>query len=210
MVRSVYLFCVFILFNNIILAQDPAGENDNSGQNIRQYYSLKAGFYNSRDNLNNGLIFGLDGITEFYKYNLFLSGNVDFYQKKTINVFAAPDITSQSMILLPLHIDLGYKIAHIPDADTKIYAGIGGGYSLYFYNATYQTSSGGVIFNETINNNVTKNSGYVFGSVFGRILIGKVFIEPLYYFASAKNEKIDGYSLHFNPSGFAISFGFQY
>jgi hypothetical protein len=199
-----------LFLSPIILAQESAVESNNAGQNIGQYYSLKAGFFNSRGGINNGLIFGLDGITEFYKYNLFLSGNVDFYQKKTINVFSVPGITSQSMILVPLHIDLGYKIAHFRDADSKIYAGIGVGYSLYFYNASYQTTSQGLIFNQTINNNVTKNSGYVFETIFGRILIGGIFVEPLYYFTAAKNDKIDAYSFNFNPSGFAVSFGFEY
>ena len=201
------LVLMLIIICISIKAQSLTGKNDSS---LGQYYSIKVGYFNPQKGLNNGLLLGLDGITEFYKYNFFLSGDVDFYRKKTVSIYAAPDITDQSVMIFPLHINLAYKAFELPDAETKFYLGVGGGYYLYFYNATYQTSSSGILFNETTNNNVTKNGGNGFFSVFARVLVGKVFVEPLYYFASAKNESINSYPLSVNPSGFSISIGFQY
>lgn len=58
-------------------------QND-SGKNIKHSYSGKFGFYNPSDGLNNGLLFGVDGITEFIHYNFFISGAADIYFKKTL------------------------------------------------------------------------------------------------------------------------------
>ncbi|MHB1687042.1 MAG: hypothetical protein ACYCVH_06695 [Ignavibacteriaceae bacterium] len=161
--------------------------------------------------MNNGLLLGVDGITEFNKYNFFLSGDIDLYQKKTIDIFEEPkpNISDQLILLLPLHINFGYKLAQIPDADTKIYAGAGAGYYLYFYGVTYQNSSGG-LFPSLTSASDQKNGGNFFFTIFGRILIGKIFVEPRYYFATKKEDNVGGNKFLVNPTGFAITLGFQY
>src|SRR5882672_5345998 len=81
--------------------------------NTRQYYSGKFGYYQPGEGLNNGLLIGLDGITEFVHYNIFLSGAVDFYPKQSISIFKdpqpngnkPPDVSQQQMLLFPIHIN---------------------------------------------------------------------------------------------------------
>src|ERR1041385_8262264 len=103
-----YFVIVFCLFVEMSFAA-YAGEEQKEGNtpNLRQYYGGKFGFYQPSDGLNNGLLVGVDGITEFVHYNFFLSGAVDLYVKQTFSNFKdpQPDITQQSMILLPLHLD---------------------------------------------------------------------------------------------------------
>ncbi len=181
---------------------------------LTQYYSGKVGFYSPRAGLNNGLMLGVDGITEFNKFNFFLSGDIDFYPKKTIDIFNSPkpDITDQTIYLIPLHVNFGYKLLDIKDADTKFYAGVGGGYYLYFYSVAYSGTSSGGLLGGTIPTSTSdsKSGGNIFFSVFGRVLIGKIFIEPRFYFASKKDDNTGGYSFTVDPSGFAITLGFQY
>ncbi len=194
----------------------PQNENNNksTSKNITQSYSGKFGFYNPSDGLNNGLLFGIDGITEFIHYNFFLSGAADLYYKKTFNIFTSqpsPSISDQQMILIPLHINFGYKLAEIPDADTRFYAGAGGGYYLYFFGATTSSGSGGGLFGGGLTNSTdNKSGGAVFGTIFFRALVGKIFIEPRYYFAGKVTDSINGNPYLVNPSGFAITLGVQY
>ncbi len=178
--------------------------------NLRQSYSGKFGFYSPSDGLNNGLLFGVDGITEFVHYDFFLSGTIDLYLKQNFNFFEPPrpDVVNQQIILLPLQAGFGYKIADIKDADTRIYAGGGAGYYLYFYSVDYR-SGGGLLVPLTVESE-SKSSGNIFGSLFVRVLIGKIFVEPKYYFASKKEDAVGQYRYVVNPSGFALSLGFQY
>ncbi len=190
--------------------------NKNVSKNISQSYSGKFGFYNPSDGLNNGLLFGIDGITEFLHYNFFLSGAADLYYKKTFDIFTAqgqnhPSISDQQMILIPLHINFGYKLADIPDADTRFYAGAGGGYYLYFFGATTSSGSGGGLFGGGFTTSTdNKSGGAVFGTIFFRALVGKIFVEPRYYFASKVTNTINGNPYLVNPTGFAITLGVQY
>ncbi len=211
MKKITILFFFFVTISIIVSAQTANEKTDKKDSNLNQYYSGKFGFYNPGNGLNNGLILGIDGITEFKKYNFFLSGDIDLYQKKTIDIFnePKPDVSDQMIFLIPLHINFGYKLIEIPDADTKFYAGLGGGYYLYFYSVTYSGNSGG-LFGGLTSSSDSKNGGNVFFSVFGRILIGKIFVEPRYYFASKKDDNTGGYSFTINPSGFSITLGFQY
>ncbi|MCL5028366.1 MAG: hypothetical protein M1480_05025 [Bacteroidetes bacterium] len=211
MTKRVIILINLIMISGSIFAQAPNEKSGNKDSNLNQYYSGKFGFYNPGNGLNNGLILGIDGITEFKKYNFFLSGDIDLYQKKTIDIFSdpKPDVTDQMIFLIPLHINFGYKLLEIPDADTKFYAGLGGGYYLYFYSVTYSGNSGG-LFGGLTSNSDSKSGGNIFFSVFGRILIGKIFVEPRYYIASKKVDNTGGYSFTINPSGFAITLGFQY
>ncbi len=188
-------------------------ETKTQNKNINQSYSGKFGFYNPSDGLNNGLLFGIDGITEFLHYNFFLSGAADLYYKKTFNIFTntpSPSVSDQQMILIPLHINFGYKLADIPDASTKFYAGVGGGYYLYFFGATTSSGSGGLLGGGLTNTTDNKSGGAIFGTIFFRALIGKIFVEPRYYFASKVNDTINGNPYLVNPSGFAITLGVQY
>lgn len=208
------IFLVIMSFSTLAPVNIFAQGNDsekNTSANLSQYYSGKFGFYNPSDGLNNGLLIGVDGITEFNNYNFFLSGDVELYQKKTIDIFREPKpkISDQLILLLPLHINFGYKLAQIREADTKIYAGAGAGYYLYFYGATYQKSSSG-LFPSLTSSSDQKNGGNFFFTVFGRILIGKIFVEPRYYFATTREDNVDGYRFLINPTGFAITLGFQY
>lgn len=211
MTKRIIILINLIMISVSIFAQAPNEKSGNKDSNLNQYYSGKFGFYNPGNGLNNGLILGIDGITEFKKYNFFLSGDIDLYQKKTIDIFSdpKPDVTDQMIFLIPLHINFGYKLLEIPDADTKFYAGLGGGYYLYFYSVTYSGNSGG-LFGGLTSNSDSKSGGNIFFSVFGRILIGKIFVEPRYYIASKKVDNTGGYSFTINPSGFAITLGFQY
>jgi len=210
--------CVIILgicltLGSNIYAAEKSAKADTSS-NLSQYYSGKFGFYNPHNGLNNGLLLGVDGITEFNKYNFFLSGDIDLYMKKTIDIFEEPkpDISDQQILLLPLHINFGYKLAQIKDADTKFYAGAGAGYYLYFYSVTYSNqSSGGILLGPTLTSTSDqKNGGNFFFSIFARVLIGKIFIEPRYYFATKKTDNTGGNNFTVNPTGFAITLGFQY
>lgn len=192
-------------------------ESVDKNSNTRQYYSGKVGFYSPGDGLNNGLLLGLDGITEFRHFSLILSAAADLYLKQSINIFRdpqpsgglSPDVTQQQIVLLPLHVDAGYKLFEITDADSRVYAGVGGGYYLYFYNLTYR-SSGGLLGGSITTTSDSKNGGAVFGSVYTRLMVGGVFVEPRYYLASKSEDATEGYSFVVNPSGFAITLGFQY
>ena len=212
--RNLLAYFIFSCLVTVSFAQSKASPDQNSSPNITQYYCGKVGYYSPGKGLNNGLIVGLDGITEFNRYNFFLSGDIDLYPKKTIDIFNSPkpDITDQTIYLIPLHVNFGYKLLDIKDADTKFYAGVGGGYYLYFYNLTYSSSSGGGLLGGGFPTSTSdsKSGGNVFFSVFGRVLIGKIFIEPRFYFASKKDDNTGSYFFTVNPSGFAITLGFQY
>ncbi len=189
-----------------------------AGPNTLQSFSGKIGFYSPSDGLNNGLVIGADGITEFLHYNFFLSGALDLYLKKTISIFnspqpngsSPPDVTDQQMLLFPLYANIAYKLLEVKDADTRIYAGIGGGYCFYFYSATYRGSSGGLLGGSLTGQSDSKNGGGALGSVFARVLVNRIFVEPRYYFASKTEAELGGYTFTVNPSGFAITLGFQY
>jgi hypothetical protein len=176
-------------------------------QNLTQSYGGKVGFYDPAGGLNNGLLLGIDGITEFNNYNFFLSGALDLYFKKTIDIFnePKPTVTDQQVFILPLHANFGYKVFQVPDADSKLYAGVGGGYYFYFYNVNY--FGGGIV---PLEESASPNGGNLFFSVFARILIGKIFLEPRYYVAISEEDRISDYNYEIDPSGFAITLGFQY
>jgi len=211
MTKSIWVYIILTLIFSISTFNSTLAQNNDEkkGSNLSQYYSGKFGFYDSNNDLNNGLIIGIDGITEFNNYNFFLSGDIDLYPKKTISVFndAKPDISDHLILLFPLHVNFGYKLAEIPDADTKFYAGAGGGYYFYIYSVTYQ--EGGIIGGIT-NVDETKNVGNVFFTLFGRILIGKIFVEPRFYIAASDDGSTGDYSFIIDPSGFLITLGFQY
>jgi len=200
----------------LVLSTLAAGGEDKSSPNTRQYYSGKLGYYHPSDGLNNGLLVGVDGITEFTHYNFILSAAADLYLKQSIDIFKdpqpnggqPPDVTGQQIILLPLHVNIGYKLFEIPDADSRGFIGVGGGYYFYFYNVTYRSSGG--LLGGPLTSSDTKNGGNLFGSVFARLMISQIFLEPRYYFASKSEDATGGYSLVVNPSGFAITLGFQY
>jgi hypothetical protein len=208
-----YVGVVLFLLPVIALAQNQQELPKQTSSNIQQYYSGKFGFYQPSDGLNNGLIFGIDGITEFLRYNFILTGSVDFYTKQTIGIFhkdPKPKVLQQAIVLLPLHANAGLQLFNVPDADSRGYVGVGIGYYLYFYNVEYQTSSGG-IFGGLSSQTDSKNGGNIFGSVFLRLLIGKIFVEPRFYLAAKKEDAVSGgHPFVVNPSGFAVTLGFQY
>lgn len=210
--RRFFMVLLLILIPIIIVAQEDKG-GEKKSSNLRQYYSGKFGFYQPSDGLNNGLLFGVDGITEFLRYNFFLSGAIDLYMKQTIGIFnkdPKPNVLQQAIILLPLHANFGMQLFNVPDADSRGYVGAGLGYYLYFYNVEYQTGSGG-IFGGLSSQTDSKSGGNIFGSVFFRVLIGQIFIEPRFYIASKKEDTVNGgYQFVVNPSGFAVTLGFQY
>ncbi|MGB2867518.1 MAG: hypothetical protein WBD36_03635 [Bacteroidota bacterium] len=193
-------------------------KKEEKSSNLRQFYSGKFGFFQPSDGLNNGLLLGIDGITEFVHYDFFLSGVIDLYQKQTISIFRSPqpDVSRQAMFLLPLHINVGIKLFEAQDADTRAYAGVGGGYYLYFYSVEYTSSSsgGGGLLGPVSGLNTqtdSKNGGNIFGSAFVRFLIGQVFVEPRAYFATKREGTVSGnYTYVVNPTGFAVTLGFQY
>lgn len=201
-----------VLFSALVMVLTFAGiAQESGGPNLRQYYSGKFGFYNPGDGLNDGLLFGIDGITEFVHYNFFLSGALDLYYKQTFDFFnePRPDVSSQSLVLLPLHANFGYKLFEIPGADSRLYLGAGGGYYLYFYSVDYRTQSGGIV-GPLVTKSESKTGGNAFATFFARLLIGKIFIEPRYYLASKEKSTIDSHTFVVDPSGFAITLGFQY
>lgn len=203
------LWCVTICF--ALVSSTFAADSKSDAGNLRQYYSGKFGFYQPGNGLNNGLVLGVDGITEFVHYNFFLSGAIDLYPKQTIDIFQDPKpaISQQQVILIPLHVNVGYKIFDVSDADTRGYLGAGGGYYFYFYSVSYNSSGGG-LFGGLTSQNDSKNGGGLFGTVFARVLIGQIFLEPRFYFASKKQGSVGSYNFTINPSGFAITLGFQY
>ncbi|HXG37410.1 MAG TPA: hypothetical protein VNL36_01425 [Bacteroidota bacterium] len=208
-----FMLVLLLVVPLITFAQENKETSKEASSNLRQYYSGKFGFYQPSDGLNNGLMFGIDGITEFLRYNFILTGAVDFYTKQTIGIFnkdPKPNVLQQAIVLLPLHVNAGMQLFNVPDADSRGYAGVGVGYYLYFYSVEYQTSSGGIIggFGSQTD---SKNGGNIFGSVFLRLLIGKVFVEPRFYLAAKKEDTVGGgHQFVINPSGFAVTFGFQY
>ncbi|HLX11996.1 MAG TPA: hypothetical protein VKS81_04205 [Bacteroidota bacterium] len=192
-------------------AQDTVKVKEQKSDKLNQYYSVKFGFYQPGTGLNNGLLIGIDGITEFLKYNFFLSGAIDLYPKQTFDMFDSPgpSISDQQIYLIPIHINGGYKIADFPDADSRIYAGGGIGYYLFFYSYTYSSSSGGLVGGLNSSSD-SKNGGNVFATLFARGVIGKIFVEPRVYLAVKSSGNLDGYNYTVNPTGFAVTFGFQY
>ncbi len=211
-----YLLACFFLFasGSLVFAQSDSAQLGKKDPVLTQYYSGDFGFYSPSGGLNNGLLLGIDGITEFNRYDFFLSGDIDLYYKKTIDIFSSPkpDISDQTIFLLPLHVNFGYKLADIPDAGTRFYVGGGVGYYLYFYNVTYSGSSGGGVLGGggLVGSTDDKSGGNLFATVFARVLIGKVFVEPRYYIAASKSGNTGGYNFTINPTGFAIKLGFQY
>lgn len=186
--------------------------------NTRQYASVKLGYYQPGSGLNNGLLLGIDGITEFVHYNATLSAAVDLYPKQEIDIFSNPQpnggtppaIDHQQMILLPIHVNIGYKLFEVSDADLRCYGGIGGGYYLYFYSIDYHSSSGGLLGGVLNSSSDSKSGGNIFGTAFVRLVIDKVFLEPRLYAASKVDDSVGGYSYEINPSGYSITVGFQY
>ena len=81
----IWLFIIPLFIASSQTNNDP---KDESSVNLRQSYSGKFGFYQPGTGLNNGLLLGVDGITEFVQYNFFLSGAVDLYPKQTIDIFS--------------------------------------------------------------------------------------------------------------------------
>src|ERR1051325_806699 len=102
---SLLALCLITSVGQILCQRDSIEKSPNT----IQFYSGKFGYYSPGDGLNNGLVLGVDGITEFLHYNFFLSGAMDLYPKQTISIFRdpqpgggkPPDITQQQMILLP-------------------------------------------------------------------------------------------------------------
>ncbi len=191
--------------------QNQATEKKDEAANLRQYVSAKVGFYQPSDGLNNGLLAGIDGITEFIHHDFFLSGAADVYYKQTFSNFKdpQPNVTQQSIVVLPLHVNFGYKVFDSPSDDFRGYVGVGGGYYFYFYTVEYTSGSGGILGSLTPQQE-SQNSGNVFATFFARALLGQVFLEPRYYIATKKEASIGNYTYVVNPTGFAITLGFQY
>ena len=181
------------------------------GQNTRQAYSGKFGLYSGSDGLNNGLMIGADGITEFLRYDFFLNLGAELYLKQTFNFFKdpKPEILQQQIVLLPLSGGGAYKIFDVADADSRGYFGVGAGYYLYFYSVDYRSTSGGIL-GGALTQSESKNGGNFFATIFFRALIGKVFVEPKLYIASKKEDAVGSHPYVVNPSGFSIALGFQY
>lgn len=180
-------------------------------QNIRQTYSGKFGFYAPGEGLGNGLMLGVDGITEFLRYDFSLNLTADVYLKQSFNFFKdpKPEIVRQQIVLIPIHAGAAYKVLDVPDAESRIYLGAGAGYYLYFYTVDYRSSSGGLL-GSTFTQSASRNNGNFVAAVFVRILIGRVFVEPKLYFASGDEGEIGSHQLVVDPSGFSIALGFQY
>ncbi len=70
------------LMQSLALSQE---KTESKSGDLRQYYSGKFGFYQGSNGINNGLLFGVDGITEFVHYNFVLTGAIDLYAKQTFN-----------------------------------------------------------------------------------------------------------------------------
>lgn len=202
----------------MLLAFSPCLLLAGEGEGIIHYYSGKLGFYHPGPSLNDGVMIGADGITEFEQYHVMLSLDVDVYPKQSISIFdnpqpgggGPPDISDQELLLFPLHANIGVELFHVPDAETSVYVGGGGGYYFYFYSATLQNRSGGLLGGSLTHSSDSKNSGEGFGTIFARVISGKVFFEPRYYFASPSTETLHGYRFTVDPSGFSFLIGLQY
>lgn len=203
---------MFVILSLSVFAQKK--ESSSSDGKLRQYYSGKFGYYQPDKGLNNGLMLGVDGVTEFVKYDFGLTGAIDFYQKQTFNPFASPEpnVSQQALILIPLHANIGYRFLSVEDADMRMFLGAGGGYYFYFYAVEYTESSGGGIIGvpTLTSKTASENGGDLFATAFLRVLIGKIFLEPRFYFAAKTEKDIGSHRLTINPSGFAITIGFQY
>ncbi|MBI3005926.1 MAG: hypothetical protein HYY49_11015 [Ignavibacteriales bacterium] len=208
--RIILAVSLIVMASVSVFAQEKSEEKSS---NLRQYYSGKFGFYQPSDGLNNGLLFGIDGVTEFINYKFTLTGAADLYMKQTIGIFKDPKPTvyQQQMVLIPLHANVGFKLFDVPDADSRAYAGAGGGYYLYFYAVEYASGSGGILGGGLSSQTETRNGGKAFGTVFLRLLIGQIFIEPRFYIAGKAEDTVpDNYTFLVNPSGFSITMGVQY
>ncbi|MBI2619894.1 MAG: hypothetical protein HYW57_07410 [Ignavibacteriales bacterium] len=181
-------------------------------QNLRQSYSGKFGYYAPSDGLNDGLLLGADGITEFLHYDFFLNLAADLYLKKTFNFFKdpKPQIVQQQIVLIPLGGGAAYKLFDVTDADSRGYAGLGAGYYLYFYSVDYRSSAGGLLGGSLTSESDNKNGGRLFATIFLRALIGKIFIEPRYFFAAKDEDSVGSHPFIVNPSGFSLMLGYQY
>ncbi len=181
-------------------------------QNVRQQYSGKIGFYSPDRGLNNGIVIGADGITEFVHYDFFLNLSADLYLKQSFNFYKdpKPDITRQQIVLIPIGAGAAYKVFDVADAEARGYLGAGAGYYLYFYSVDYRATTGGLLGGSLTPQSDSKNGGNLFLTVFFRGLVGKVFVEPKFIFASKKDDAVGPHPFTVNPSGFSISLGFQY
>ncbi len=109
MKRLLIFLCIIFVASSSAFSQERKEEKS---ANLRQYASGKFGFYFPSDGLNNGLLFGIDGITEFIHHGFILSGAIDLYPKQSIDIFKnpKPNIAQQTMVLLPIHVNFGYLI----------------------------------------------------------------------------------------------------
>jgi len=209
--RNLVVASLTVFFSSVALMAQEKSEEKSS--NLRQYYSGKFGFYQPSDGLNNGLLFGIDGVTEFVHYRFTLTGAAELYMKQTIGIFKDPKPTvyQQQMVLIPLHANIGFKLFDVPDADSRAYAGAGGGYCLYSYAVEYGSGGGGLFGGGLGSQTESKNGGNAFGTVFLRLLIGQIFIEPRFYIAGKAEDAVSSnYTFLVNPTGFSITLGFQY
>ncbi len=199
--RAPWILLILAFFATISMAQ-----------NLRQSYSGKFGFYAPSDGLNNGVMLGADGITEFLQYDFFLNLSADVYLKKSFNFFKDPKplILQQQIVLIPLGGGAAYKVFDVVGADSRGYIGAGAGYYLYFYSVDYRGSGGGLLGGSLTSQSESRNGGNFYAAVFFRVLIGKIFIEPKYFLATKDQNSINQYSFVVNPSGFSIALGYQY
>jgi len=198
------LSILFIAVAACAVAQEK-DEGEDGGIELRQYYSGKLGFYHPDPSLNNGLILGVDGLTEFVHTRFAIMTEVDYYQKQTVSTLVNPPpfISRQSLTVIPIHINLAWKIFDAYEVGGSASVGIGGGGYLYFYSIEYPTAGGSVITDQ-------RTGGNAFGSAFARFLVGRFFIEPRIFIASKSRDTAAG-SLSYvvNPSGYSIMVGIQ-
>ena len=190
----------------------PASAQD-SGAVLRQSYNGKFGFYRPAPALSNGLAFGVDGMTEFVKLGFYASLGADLYLKQSFNPFDTPppQIEQQSLILIPIMLSAGLKVVDVADADTRIYLGAGGGYTLFFYKVVYSSGSGGFLDPGLGSTEHDKSSGTLTGSLQARVVVGKIFLEPKLYFAGLFKQDVEGgHRYTIDPSGFIITLGYSY
>src|SRR5690349_9461158 len=110
---------IVLVFLAVLLPAVVRCAGDEHQPNTNQYVSAKLGSYHPSGGLNNGLLLGLDGISEFTHYNFFLSLGVDCYPKQSVDLFAnpqpdgsaSPNVSQQQLLLFPIAFNAAYKLA---------------------------------------------------------------------------------------------------
>ena len=179
-------------------------------QSVYQEYTARAGFYAPRKGLNNGFIFGADGLFILPDYRLVVSLSGDCYIKQTVDLFEEPkpQIVKQQILLVPMAVGVSYQVVQSTGPGLSVKVGIQGGYYVEFYTVDYRDVLS--LSPLPVHENDSQTGGNFFYGLVARVGTGNFFLEPKILMARPHRETVGSYRYGVDPSGFMITVGFEY